>query len=190
MRPGKRVGGLLTSGVTVSNTINRYKEKLKSKWGDYMLSQFNQVDIQSYERSKLSLAAIKTCSKRESKLINSMNNHCDFVIRWLTNGQQPPNIRDVSRLSYVQRERLCDSNQLSVYMHRNRVVKGQPVSDEKLQKLQEALSILTEKQRECFVMAYGEGMSLSEIAELVGIKKGTVQGYIKDAKKKLRVSAH
>lgn len=149
----------------------------------------DHAGIQSYERVKEALASIdaESLNKAELKHVHTMINHCDYVVRWLRTGQQPPRMRDVTRLSYVQRElpceywRICQISELrppADHNDRSMDVVGERVN--------EALSILSPKQRECFEMSVGQGMSFSEIAELTGVKKGTVQSYIETARKKLQ----
>ena len=52
--------------------------------------------------------------------------------------------------------------------------------------LEEALKVLSKKQRECFNLVIVEGYTEREAAKLLGIAYGVVHIYIRRAKKKLK----
>ena len=51
--------------------------------------------------------------------------------------------------------------------------------------LEDALSRLSPQQRECYELAHGGCYPYAEIATMLGISKGTVQGYVERAQKKV-----
>jgi RNA polymerase sigma factor (sigma-70 family) len=59
------------------------------------------------------------------------------------------------------------------------------VSDQERFRLEDALWRLSEKEREWYLLAQGEGISLSEIAAMMDLFKGTIQGNLDRARKKI-----
>jgi RNA polymerase sigma-70 factor (ECF subfamily) len=54
------------------------------------------------------------------------------------------------------------------------------------QKILSALDILTHQEREAFLMVVGEGLSYREVAEMMGVKRSTVQCYVERAREKIK----
>ncbi len=50
------------------------------------------------------------------------------------------------------------------------------------------LSSFSLRERTCYILHEGQKMSMAKIADELGISKGTVQGYIEKARKKVRKS--
>lgn len=54
-----------------------------------------------------------------------------------------------------------------------------------MRRVKEALSVLSQLEREVYVMSRGKCLSYAEIAGLLGVAKGTVQKMIERAEKKM-----
>lgn len=54
------------------------------------------------------------------------------------------------------------------------------------QKILSALDILTHQEREAFLMVVGEGLSYREVAEMMGVRRSTVQCYVERAREKIK----
>lgn len=59
------------------------------------------------------------------------------------------------------------------------------LSDWEMFQLEDALSTLSPRERECYILAHGECFSFNEIANMLGIQKGTVQHYVETAQEKI-----
>jgi RNA polymerase sigma factor (sigma-70 family) len=120
--------------------------------------------------------------------LSNMETSLNFVIQWLSTGRQPGNIRGVERMDAYRREVLCDP----LWFQEESCDYRLPVKSEgslpdprRYKKVEEALSILTDREKEVFKMSRGEGFSFQEIAELLGISRGAVGALIHRAEKRL-----
>jgi len=52
-------------------------------------------------------------------------------------------------------------------------------------KILAALDILSPQEKEAYLMVVGEGLSYGEVAKMMGVKRATVQSYVKRAKVKI-----
>lgn len=60
-----------------------------------------------------------------------------------------------------------------------------PVSDEDMRRIRDALSVLSKLEREAYLMKVGQGFSYSQVAEMMGVQRGTIQKMIERAEKKM-----
>jgi RNA polymerase sigma-70 factor, ECF subfamily len=60
------------------------------------------------------------------------------------------------------------------------------IAREQLNAVRNALSSLSQQQREVFLLRFGEEMSLAEIAEVLGVQPGSVKAQLSRATSKLR----
>ncbi|MGV7643107.1 sigma-70 family RNA polymerase sigma factor, partial [Mycobacterium kansasii] len=52
--------------------------------------------------------------------------------------------------------------------------------------IEDALSTLSERERECYIMKYGKCYSIGDIANILNVKRGTIQDYLKKAEEKVK----
>ncbi|SFL09551.1 RNA polymerase sigma-70 factor, ECF subfamily [Paenibacillus sp. 1_12] len=123
----------------------------------------------------------------EQQLIAEMIADVNYAIEWMHTGKCPGNRRGIERRAAYQREKLVDPFQMQIYMQQYSPVTDKPAAVTELQRIQieQALAGLSTRERECYELHHGMSYSLSEIAELLGVKKGTVQGYVQTASKKV-----
>ncbi|MNO15506.1 positive control sigma-like factor [compost metagenome] len=121
----------------------------------------------------------------DKKVISGMISDCEYVIEWLSTGRRPGNKRGIERRAVYQREKLVDPLKMQAYVKNSRSGSPSNLSDWERFQIQDALSRLTERERDCYVMSHGECFSFGEIANLLGIEKGSVQGYIERAQRKI-----
>jgi len=143
--------------------------------------------------------------EEERKTIVSMIASCSYIIDWLAAGRMPGNRRDVERRSGCQREVLTGPAELSRLMERearncsrgeggigsvgsvDRVDSGEGFGFPRM-RLEKALAGLTERERDCYVLAHGESFSFAEIAGLLGISKSSVATYMTRAQRKITMN--
>jgi RNA polymerase sigma factor (sigma-70 family) len=123
----------------------------------------------------------------EQQLIAEMIADVNYAIEWMHTGKCPGNRRGIERRAAYQREKLVDPFQMQIYMqhHSLSLDKPDPVSEAQRSAIEHVLSGLSTRERECYELHHGMSYSLSEIADLLGVKKGTVQGYVQTAQKKV-----
>lgn len=118
----------------------------------------------------------------ECKAIISDLNYC---INWMSTGKRPGSSRGIERRSVWQRTSLMDPIILQNYANQTNSRSCSTLTDEQIKLLSEALELLSEQERECYVMAHGQGISLQQIAIYMGLEKGTVQRYVDRAHSKV-----
>ncbi len=110
----------------------------------------------------------------------------DYTIEWLTTGHEPGNYNaiDKSQCYLVDQqvlEKACDESMYKKVSN----MEYQYVIDDMDNQISYALMKLTTKELECFIMVKCEHLSYRECADLLNIKIGTVQNFLKRAQKKI-----
>ncbi|MCC3374730.1 sigma factor-like helix-turn-helix DNA-binding protein [Cohnella sp. REN36] len=126
---------------------------------------------------------------RERRIVFEMIADCSYVIDWLESGRRPGNRRGIERRAGYQREVPTDPAKLSTV--RSACGDGQAAGrpgDERRKRLEAALRGLTERERECYRLALGEGFSYAEVAGLLDISKSSVGTYIIRAQRKIAMN--
>jgi RNA polymerase sigma-70 factor (ECF subfamily) len=65
------------------------------------------------------------------------------------------------------------------------VVPDAGLSDDQQALLEFAMEPLSRRERECYMLAHGEGFSHAAVAEMLGISAGSVSEYIQRAQRKI-----
>jgi RNA polymerase sigma-70 factor (ECF subfamily) len=127
----------------------------------------------------------KKGAEADKQTIGEMISDCNYTLEWLETGRRPGNRRGIERRAAYQRERPVDPIVLQTYI-RPETRHTATVSEEDRQRIENILGRLTPRERECYVMVIGSGLSYAEAAELVGVAKGSVQSFVDSAKKKIQ----
>ncbi|KAB2334278.1 sigma-70 family RNA polymerase sigma factor [Bacillus mesophilum] len=118
----------------------------------------------------------------ELKIINGMISDLEYAIEWMKSGRNPDGRRGVDKHGVY----LTDPALLDVLP-----VQGVKPSDNKemdsLQRelVEDALCTLTKRERDVFMMIKVEGLTYEHTADLLGIKKSTVQTHFERAEQKV-----
>lgn len=145
--------------------------------------------IQEYTEGKKELNTLKERSidAEDVKQINSMIDSMSYSIDWMTSGRQPGTYRGVDKRGIYQRQFIqtiecipditeqLEAEPKQLYMTR----------EEKII-LADILTSLSHRERHCYIMYISQGLSMSRIAEDIGVSKATVQSYINRAKSKVK----
>lgn len=140
--------------------------------------------------------------EEERKVVVGMIASCSYIIDWLATGRMPGNRRGIERRSGCQREMLTDPVRLNELRERAANVRGNGsaadggeggslgggIGNESRMRLEEALAGLTERERDCYVLAHGECFTFAEIARLLGISKSSVGTYMTRAQRKITLN--
>lgn len=120
--------------------------------------------------------------------INSFISNVMYVVSWLSRGHAPNPRRAIHRRSRQQREVLMEPLKMQSYA--NPAACGSPttITDGERQMIDEAMYKLTEKERECYMLKYGQCFSEYEIARMLNTTRPTVQTLIKRAESKINDS--
>lgn len=121
----------------------------------------------------------------DRRIINEMVADCEWTIEWLDSGRRPGNKRGIERRAAYQREKLMDPVRMQAYVSQSSAGSPANLSDWQRFQIEDALSRLSDRERDCYVLVHGECFSLSEIAGMLGVSKGSVEVYVTRAQKKI-----
>ncbi len=150
-------------------------------WADRLIHEYKEG------KKELNLLKEKSIDALDIKQINSMIDSMSYSIVWMTTGRQPNTYRGVDKRAVYQRQCIqtiecipdireqLDTEPKQLYMTR----------EEKII-LADILAALSHRERHCYILHVSQGLSMSKIAEEIGLSKGTVQMYIKRAKEKVK----
>jgi RNA polymerase sigma-70 factor (ECF subfamily) len=106
----------------------------------------------------------------------------EYVIDWLSRGREPGKRKGADRVSiYIVDPFLMDSAQYDVMVSADK--ENIPTD---LKRIDDALKTLSERERDVYILHYGELLSLEEIAQLLSVTKSTIQTTLKRAQCKVR----
>lgn len=115
---------------------------------------------------------------------NAMINDLQYVIEWLSYGREPGKLRGTDKRDVYSL--LMDEDALSVLgdaLPSESVPANISMKDK--DRIEDALSALTKKERDAYVLHHGEQLSYERIADLMNVKKSTIQGHMERAEKKV-----
>jgi RNA polymerase sigma factor (sigma-70 family) len=121
----------------------------------------------------------------ERQLLSEMIGDVEYVIEWLETGRRPGNKRGVERLAAYQREKPMDPIRMQAFVSRSTAGSPANLTEWERQRIEDALCVLSERERECYVLAHGECFSYEAIADMLGITKSSVATHIKRAQAKI-----
>jgi DNA-directed RNA polymerase specialized sigma24 family protein len=170
-RESKRIlVGLAQQKTELINTLRLSKHKL---------TDAIEIDLLDKELSKL---------EDDKKHINSMISDCQYVVDFLNRRYEPEARRSMNRRSMEQRTDVWEPSWFDSYISPNSwtVERELPSGDKFL--IEDALSTLSKRERQCYTLHHAMGFSYRQIASELLLKKGTVQYYIEEATKKIEDS--
>ncbi|HFK1514987.1 TPA: sigma-70 family RNA polymerase sigma factor [Bacillus cereus] len=150
--------------------------------------------VKSYKHSlrKLKKAQENACEE-EKKIFSSMISDVEFTIEWLSTGRRPGNRRGIERRAAYQRERAVDPLLMQRYFRGtdNHIYewdghqKEHVIGEWDKIRLEDALSLLTIREKEVYFMSRGHCLTYKEIANYLDLSCSTVQTMIERAEKKI-----
>lgn len=172
--------------------LNSYKETRKTL--RHIQSELKDFDdairVVRLEEAKKQTGRSKAVSsgdehKTERQIIGEMIGDTEFIIEWLETGRRPGNKRGIERRAAYQREKLMDPIRMQAFVDRGTAGSSANLTEWQRVQIEDALCGLSERERECYVMANGQCFSHAEIAKLLGISKSSVDTHIKRAQQKI-----
>lgn len=124
----------------------------------------------------------------DKKIISSMISELQWIIDWLDHGRQPGIRRAIDRRDAYKKMLIKDPRLIEALPNENSIMQEPEgeISDWDKQRIEDALSVLTKREKEIYILHYVQLYSLQEIANIIEVKKGTVQSYIKRAERKMK----
>ena len=121
--------------------------------------------------------------EQDKTQINSMIGDMSFSIEWMESGRQPGTYSGADRRDAYRYEDMDILPDIYEEMRKER----EPLymSKEQRKALIHLFRSFSERERQCYVMYEAERLSMGKIADILGIKKRTVQQYIERAREKV-----
>lgn len=136
---------------------------------------------------------LERAPEQDKKIIRQMIVDLEFVIEWLTTGRRPGHKRGIERRAAYQREKLFDPLLMQKYFRSSEPVyewddheRESVITSWDRERIEDALSVLTEREREVYLMSRGYCLTYSEIANYLCISSSSVQTMIERAERKIK----
>lgn len=118
----------------------------------------------------------------DKKVIAGMISDLEYAIEWIKSGRNPDVRRGIDKHGVY----LTDPTVLDVLPVRNLYkTVGKEINSFEKEIIDDALCTLTDREKEVFLMIKVEGLTFEYTAELMGIKKTTVQTHLERAENKI-----
>ncbi|HHY74051.1 MAG TPA: sigma-70 family RNA polymerase sigma factor [Bacillus bacterium] len=154
-------------------------------WADRLIQEYSDGK-RKLNKLKNSLDMDLAADCDDSKIISNMIGDMDFVIEWLETGRQPGLLRGIDKKSIYQRHSLESMDIIPDIRDQLDTGENQLYLTESQKKiLLNIISSFSLRERQCYILHTAQGLSMSQIADMVGLKKRTVQQYIERARKKV-----
>ena len=149
---------------------------------------------QEYKQSlKTARKMYHNASEEDKKTIAGMISDLEFAIEWLETGRRPGNRRGVERRAAYQREKLFDPLLMQKYFRSTEPTyewddheRESIITSWDRERIEDALSVLTDREREVYLMSRGYCLTYSEIANYLCISSSSVQTMIERAERKIK----
>ncbi|AYK05307.1 sigma factor-like helix-turn-helix DNA-binding protein [Brevibacillus laterosporus] len=161
---------------TMQELLKEYRETRKKLKKAY-------ADLRAISVEKRGLEAVLDDSERcyLSEIISDV----EYVIEWLETGRRPESKRGIERRAAYQREKLVDPIRMQAFVFRGTAGSPANISEWESLQIEDALCVLSVRERECYLLAHGEGFSHSQIAQMLNITVSSVETYIKRSQLKV-----
>lgn len=157
----------------MEDLIFEYKRSLKE--ARKMYKHFMEIDSVKLTAKQIS----------DKKIIGSMISDLEFTIEWLEKGRRPGAKRGFDRRDSYKRMLIKDPKIIETFSKWVNTESDKKVSSADIERINDALSVLTNREKEIFLLNKVQLYSYEEIADLLGVSKSTVQTNIKRAENKM-----
>ncbi|MGD6871211.1 sigma-70 family RNA polymerase sigma factor [Sutcliffiella horikoshii] len=149
--------------------------------------------IKEYQQSLKEVRNLQeNADEKDKQIISGMIRDLEFAITWMKTSKRPGSKRGIERRGVYQNTKLLDPLMMQKYFRSEETCycwdeapKEHVISTGDKQRIEDALSLLTEKEKEIYLMCKGHSLGYAKIAKQLGIKKTTVQTIIKRCERKL-----
>lgn len=150
--------------------------------------------LKQYRESlRLAKKLLEKASDEDKKIIRGMISDLEFTIEWMTTGRRPGNRRGIERRAAYQREKSFDPLLMQKFFRSSEPTyewddheRESVITEWDRQRIEDALSVLTDREREVYLMSRGYCLTYSEIANYLCISSSSVQTMIERAEKKIK----
>lgn len=150
--------------------------------------------LKQYRESlRLAKKLLEKASDEDKKIIRGMISDLEFAIEWMTTGRRPGNRRGIERRAAYQREKPFDPLLMQKFFRSSEPTyewddheRESVITEWDQQRIEDALSVLTDREREVYLMSRGYCLTYSEIANYLCISSSSVQSMIERAENKIK----
>ncbi|HDR7795327.1 TPA: sigma-70 family RNA polymerase sigma factor [Bacillus luti] len=143
--------------------------------------------IEQYKEKVKELEKLKeTAPDKDKTIIGSMISDLRYALEWMRTAKEPGTIRGIERRASYQRNTAVNPLLMQKYLRSAETLyewddkpKENVITEWERIKLEDALSTLTENEREIYIMFKGNCLSMDKISKLMKVSKGTIQKSIK-----------
>ncbi|MED3069398.1 sigma-70 family RNA polymerase sigma factor [Bacillus thuringiensis] len=149
--------------------------------------------MEQYTKTGKNLEESKVgATEKDISIINEIISVINYVLEWMRTAKQPGLRRSIERRVAYQKEKTVDTLLMQRYFRSTETLyewddkpKENSISHWDWIKLEDALSTLTEREKEIFMMSKGNCFSMGKVSEILGVTKSTVQTTLERANKKV-----
>ncbi|EEM80373.1 sigma-70 family RNA polymerase sigma factor [Bacillus thuringiensis] len=150
--------------------------------------------MKQYTKTRKTLEESKVgATEKDISIINEMISDINYALEWMRTAKQPGKTRGIERRAAYEREKPCDPLLMQRYVRSTVMpvyewdteVKESVISEWDRIQLEDALSTLTEREKEIYIMSRGYGFTQDKISNYLKLQRTTVQEYLKRADKKI-----
>ncbi|MEH7105121.1 sigma factor-like helix-turn-helix DNA-binding protein (plasmid) [Bacillus velezensis] len=163
---------------------------------DLLISYMKTLDDTRYLFEKIKAEVEKNPSSKRAndlKTIRRIISDLEWTIEFIEKGRQPGLRRSINRQSEWRRLWIQDPEKMALMYsdkHSVRPNAGNGVTEEEAGIIKDYLSVLTDREKEIYVMHEGEKFSYERIAAMLGVAKSTVQTTVRRARVKISKRLH
>lgn len=150
--------------------------------------------IEEYRQALKSIRLLQqSASAEDNKLLGGMASDLQYALEWMQTGRRPGNKRGIERRAAYERERPFDPLLMQRYFRSmddnvyswDDHIQEDAVTAWDRERIEDALSVLTEREREIYLMSRGNCISWAQIAKYYSISRSAVQDSIRRAETKI-----
>lgn len=183
----------------IKELIKQYKESLgevneKLRELERQIAPYRKIytDKKQTEVARYKARAEAAPFLHKQSIVRSWKSNLEYSITWMETCRMPGALRGIERRAAYEREKAFDpllaqyifGSEESIYSW-DKVQKESAISETDRTRLNDALSSLTDREKEFYLMAKGDAMSFGQIAELCQVHKATVSTAVYRAEKKI-----
>jgi positive control factor len=169
--------------------------------GNWTIHQMGGATLANYGRTLYRLQKLRenTTVDGDREIIGGMIADVNYTMEWLRSGRRPNARRGIERpysttTSNVSEIRSWDPKWLEVYRSPSGWSGYQEEAPDEAPdqqwRIDEALHSLSKRERECYVLHHGFGMSERDIARELHLGRDSVKVYLERAEKKIEEEKH
>lgn len=150
--------------------------------------------MEQYTKTRKTLEESKVgATEKDISIINEMISDINYALEWMRTAKQPGKTRGIERRAAYEREKPCDPLLMQRYIRSTEMpvyewdteAKESVISEWDRIQLEDALSSLTENEREVYIMSRGNCFTQEKIAAMMGVSRNTVKKALLRADNKI-----